>query len=92
MNERKLRNLERVARDNQVERWAIDAVRVGWQVCACCETAGPPGAVVYSENDGHYLCADSDACLWRFRALMERFHADNGAPLVVYDDSLELPF
>ena len=68
------------------------AAQSGWLTCACCEHRGSRGEVVYSENDGHYLCADSEACLWRFRALMERFHADNGAPLVVYDDTFEFPY
>ena len=63
-------------------------------VCSCCETAGPPGAVVYCENDGHYLCVDSDACLWRFRELMRRWHAarDPYGPLTVYDDAAEFPW
>jgi len=108
MNERELRRLERQSEYHRAWRreaagyseagepgeaeGAASAPPTTWVRCACCETAGPPGAVVYSENDGHYLCADSEACLWRFRALMERFHADNGAPLVVYDDTFEMPY
>jgi len=74
-----------------------DAARTGWLTCACCEHRGPRGEVEPQLEDGEQglyvaLCADSEACLWRFRALMERFHADNGAPLTVYDDTFEFPF
>jgi len=70
------------------------AAQTGWVTCCCCETAGPPGAIVYSENDGHYLCTDSEACLWRFRELMRRWHAarEPYGPLTVYDDTAEFPF
>jgi len=99
MNEREMRRLERqhesrrerACEDREVET-AEAAAQTGFLVCACCETAGRPGAVEWSDNDGHYLCADADACLWRFRALMQRWHEANSDVLTVYDDTYELPY
>jgi len=67
--------------------------------CCCCEHRGPRGEVEAQLEDGEQglyvlLCVDQQACLWRYRELMRRWHAeqDPQAPLVVYDDTAEFPF
>ena len=105
MNEREMRRLERqhesrrerACEDREVETTEA-AAQSGWLTCACCEHRGPRGEVEPQLEDGEQglyvtLCVDQEACLWRFRELMGRWHAARpGAPLVVYDDTFEMPF